>query len=517
MPPILSSFLNALRCGVLLLSLSHASPSYSASPLLNESNRVLILYDATSSKPWVGYLNALLLANLIGHFDKTYRLLPVEHYNAGVLEQYSTTFYLGGTYNNPLPQAFISDVFQTTQTVVWFRYNLWMLLDAKAKKQFGFQFDYMDGSGYDQILYKHTELTKNKRDNELGHVTILDQSLANAPALALQTSTGSTIPYAVHGAHLWYIADIPFTFISENDRYLAFADLLHDIFKINHPDQKRALIRLEDIDPTYNPDTLIKIADYLYSQHVPFGIAVIPYYQDPLGYYRNGVSKAVKMTDAPDFVNVLKYMESKGGSIILHGYTHQYGCVENAYTGISGHDYEFFKVAVDPLTLKINTFTTLDEDSYDWVNNRVMSALSLLSQSGLTTSIWETPHYVASDLDNRYFAEKFPAIIGRVLYFNTDDPTHYAGQFFPYVIQKDSYGQKILPENIGCISPVTWFNFPVRTVDDLLLSARKNRVIRDAWASMYYHPYLGLNYLQQLIPEIKKLGYTFVSVSSDLK
>jgi len=47
-------------------------------------------------------------------------------------------------------------------------------------------------------------------------------------------------------------------------------------------------------------------------------------------------------------------------------------------------------------------------------------------------------------------------------------------------------------------------------------TAKKNLVIRDAWASMYYHPYLGLSYLQQLIPEIKALGYTFVPVSSDL-
>ncbi len=502
--------------GVLLANQGQASLRDHATQSSHETKRVLILYDAQDSKQSNSYLNALFLANLIGHFDATYVLLPVEQYNPGALELYDSTFYLGVSYNNPIPQAFIHDVLKTERTVVWFRYNLWTILTTNTHQKYGFQFDYMDQTGYDQIRYKNTDLIKSSDDAELGHVTILDHSRATVVATAFQSSTGNSIPYIVHGDNLWYVADIPFTYLSENDRYLAFADLLYDMLKINQSQKKRAIIRLEDIDPTYHPETLINIADYLYSQHVPFGISVIPYYQDPMGYYTNGVPKSVKITDVPDFVAALKYMESKGGTIILHGYTHQYGKEANTYTGTSGHDYEFFKVTVDPLTSKINAFRPLDEDSYEWVNNRVTSALSLIRQSGFSASIWETPHYVASDLDNQYFAKKFPAIIGRVLYFNKEETRHYAGQFFPYVIQKDSYGQKILPENIGCISPASWFNFPVRTIDDVLLSARKNLVVRDAWASMYYHPYIGLSYLQQLIPAIKKLGYTFVPVSPDL-
>lgn len=498
---------------VLLSPVSHAKTDTNQS---NQAGNVLILYDSVGAGEWIGYLNALFLANLIGHFDKTYTLLPVEQYLQGEIEHHSSTFYLGVNYNNPLPQSFINDVMHTTKNIIWLRYNIWQLADTFVRKNHGFQFDYIDNTAYDQVGYKDTQLIKNKDDKELGHITVLDQSKAIVPAIALETTTGRTTPYVVHSGNLWYVADIPFTYISENDRYLAFADLLHDMLEIPHTDNKRALIRLEDIDPTYDTEILRKTADYLYSQGVPFGISVIPYFKDPFGYYGSGLFRAVKMTDAPDFIDTLKYMESKGGTIILHGYTHQYGEIENAFTGISGHDYEFFRVTVDPDTLTTKLFQALEEDSYEWVSQRVNSALLLLKQSGLTASIWETPHYVASDLDNQYFARTFPAIIGRVLYFNKHDSTHYIGQFFPYVIQKDSYGQKILPENIGCISPVSWFNFPVRTVDDLLVSAKKNLVNRDAWASMYYHPYLGLSYLQQLIPEIKKLGYTFVAVSPHL-
>jgi uncharacterized protein YdaL len=472
-------------------------------------NKALILYDATGDKGWVGYLNGLFLANLLGHFSTLYDLTPVEGYTKGLLDSYKATFYLGTQYNNQLPKAFIDDVLQTTRPIVWFRYNLWTLIAAHPdfSAAYGFEFLGMDSSGFDQITYKNSTFDKNQRDSELGLVALTNPDVATIWASALQKSTEMTIPYIVQGGHVWYVADIPFTYLSENDRYLVFADLLYDILDVKPPQTKRALIRLEDIDPTYNTTTLRAAADYLYSEGVPFAIAVIPYYRDPLGYYTGGLPEFVQMTEVPDFVDTLKYMISKGGTVILHGYTHQYSDKENAHTGVSGDDYEFFRVTSDTLL-----FQPVDEDSEAWVEDRVKSALSLLETSGLSATIWETPHYVASDSANHYFSKAFLSISGRVLYFDKQDLTHYAGQFFPYVIQQDSYGQKIIPENLGCVSPEE----PGGTVDDLVRVAKNNLVMHDAWASMYYHPFLGLSYLQQLIPSIKALGYEFVPMSTDL-
>ncbi len=515
MNPSNSQWKILLLVGIVVLSLSQSPSLYSAREP-NSSSNVLILYDKSSNWDWVGYLSGLFLANLLGHFDVSYTLSLIETYTAGRLNQYNVIFYLGTQYNNQLPEFFIQDVLHTTRTIVWFRYNLWQLIQAQPNfsSQYGFTFDGLDTSSYDQIIYKNTVLTKNPLDAELCHITINEPTLVSVPAKARQASTGNTIPYIIHTKHFWYVADIPFTLISENDRYLAFADLLFDILQVNVKEQKRALLRLEDIDPNYNPTILRQTADYLYSQHVPFAIAVIPYYRDPLSYYQGHRPVALKMTDNPDFIAALKYMESKGGTIILHGYTHQYSNVLNAYTGVSGHDYEFFRVTENP----DKTITTgpVSEDSSAWVEERINSALALLTESGLTTSIWETPHYAASYIDNQYFAKKFPATIGRVLYFDKNNSQHHALQFYPYVIRKDSYGQKIIPENIGCISPAVWFDSPSRTVNDLVITAKKNLVVRDAWASMYYHPYIGLSYLQELIPAIRELGYEFVPVTPDL-
>src|SRR5262249_39639561 len=107
---------------------------------------------------------------------------------------------------------------------------------------------------------------------------------------------------------------------------------------------------------------------------------------------------------------------------------------------------------------------------------------------------------------------RFRSPFQRVLYFDSTQ-THSAGQFFPYVIEKDAYGQKIVPENLGNIDPDPWFTYPPRLPADLIRAARKNRVIRDGWVSAFFHPYLDLAYLRELVSGIKALGYTYVPLT----
>lgn len=97
-------------------------------------------------------------------------------------------------------------------------------------------------------------------------------------------------------------------------------------------------------------------------------------------------------------------------------------------------------------------------------------------------------------------------------YYNQEkNIQHHANQFFPYVIYKETYNQKVIPENLGCLSPVAWYNYPKREIKNILLSAQNNLVIRDAWAS-FYHLFLGISYLKQLTSAIKALRYEFASI-----
>jgi uncharacterized protein YdaL len=500
-----------IRLFFLLLSFCCLSNGYA------QSHPVLILYDAVAPTEEISYLHALFLANLLGHFEKQTTVLPIASYKKNQIEAYETTFYLGTHYNNILAPTFLDDVQKTQKNVIWFRYNLWQLINRSKHfaEHYGFNFQQIDDSGFDTIIYKKTALNKNLADPQLGQVAIHDASLAKVHAVAEQTRSGRQIPYITKSRNFWYVADIPFTYLSENDRYLAFADLLYDMLQEVPPkEQRRALLRLEDIHPDYDTAILRKTADYLYEQHIPFAIALIPVFADPFGYYNHGIPTWLSLEDRPEFVETLNYMQARGGKILLHGYTHQNTNAKNPYNGVSGDDYEFYKVRQNnPIDQFI--LDPLEEDSDDWIAERVLAAKTAVAHASLTTTnIWETPHYLASARDNHYFATQFLATIGRVHYFNEANLAYHAEQFYPYIIQHDDYGFKVIPENLGCISPSA--QHP-RTVDDLILTAQKNLVVRDAWASMYYHPYLGLSFLKKLIPAIKKLGYEFVPLSADLR
>jgi len=237
------------------------------------------------------------------------------------------------------------------------------------------------------------------------------------------------------------------------------------------------------------------------------------------------------MSRTPEFIRALKYLVAQGGQIVLQGYTHQYDAVANPYTGVTGDDYEFFRVTVDEQNNFVD-YMPVPEDSRRWVQSRIRGAMGQLRRSGLSAIAWQTPHYAASAVDYSVFADEFPLTIQRVLYFDSaggcigrngrrhdlfDSGTHIAGQFFPYVIQRDLYGQKVVPENIGNIVLDPAGGSATRLPADLIRAARKNLVVRDGWASAFFHPFLDISYLQELVRGIKGLSYDYVPLSDDLQ
>ena len=498
---------------------------------------VLILHDSAGPFGWIGDVHARMLANLVGHFDLPCLVTPVESYRAGSIQQARAVFYLGITYNNALPQAFLEEISASSKPVCWLKYNLWELGagDGSAfAAQHGFRFDYLDLSGYETVRYQGEALDKNQLDPELGRTTILNPGLAAAAAWACREADSNCIPYAVRGGNFWYIADTPFSFMGEEDRYLAFCDLLHDILAIDHAEQHRAIIRLEDVDPRSSPAALRGATDALAAENVPFLLNVIPVHADPLGYYNGGVPRVLHLSQTPALQEALRDAVRRGGQIILHGYTHQYSAAPNPYNGASGDDFEFFRVTLDAAG-NLTQDTPVPEDSFKWTRGRVRAALRELKTAGFTATGWSTPHYAASALDYVVFSDYFSLTIQRAIYFEgTGDVTgvpgqgqrwrdqfvsdgRFGGQLFPYVIQQDIYGQKIVPENLGNVDLPILNGAAARQPADMIRIAHKNRVVRDGWASGFFHPFLDVALLQELVRGIKAEGYTFVPLTPDVR
>jgi uncharacterized protein YdaL len=298
--------------------------------------------------------------------------------------------------------------------------------------------------------------------------------------------------------------------------------VLFDSLGPTHVGRHRALVRIEDVGPDADPAELRAVADYLYAQHAPFSVAVYPRYRDPLG--KENLSQRNRdytLADRPLVVSALKYMQAKGGTLLMHGYTHQYSNVANPYDGISANDFEFYRAHVDASNNVVYD-GPVAEDSTSWATGRITSSAGAFTKAGLKTpTIFEFPHYAGSAVDYRAVTTAVGTRYDRGLYFpgvlkgGTIDYARLSGQFFPYAV-RDVYGSNVVPENLGNVEPEWYNNHPPRFPSDILASAQRNLVVRDSVASFFYHPYLGTGYLDQIVTGLKGMGYTFVTPAAML-
>jgi uncharacterized protein YdaL len=345
-------------------------------------------------------------------------------------------------------------------------------------------------------------------------VSITNTALAREYASAKSTINAGAAtyePYVVKGSNLWFVGDMPFSYHSEEDRYLALADLLHDMLGVNHPDSHRALVRLEDVSAGIDVQELADVTGYLVGQQVPFSVATIPFYRDPLGV-ENGGLPTFEPLSGSEVGLILADLEKKGwAGIIQHGTTHQLDGLENPYNQVTGDDFEFYVVTENSQDLSLNFLGPVPGDSRKWAKDRIDDGLKELKKAKLNPFAWEAPHYTASAVDYDEIQKQHKTHYGRLVYFAVpSQPTRFVGQFFPYMIEKDAYKYKLIPENIGYIEDAPFTGFRPLYPPDLVRAAQKAKVVRDGFASFYYHPYLGTQYLSDTVTGIKGAGYTFV-------
>ena len=515
----------------------------------------LVLYDTTNTYGWLGELYAIGAGNLATHFGKV-TAEPVVDYQAGQVNSYTATIYLGSTYNEPIPAAFLNDALTTTRPIIWAGDNIWQLSGADgttANAAFQAAYGWDPGSSYfdttdtvASVSYKGQSFTRSL-DNAAGiiapdivrpaAVTTLaaancSDSTGNAAnCTAYSYLSGTSFPWALRSGNLTYVGEIPFSYMSQTDRYVAFADLLFNALEPNATPSHLALVRLEDISPESSATNLDAFAAYLKSAGVPFSMAVIPQYLDPNGYDNNGVPVSESLVQEPTLVNAIKTAVSDGGTIVEHGYTHQYSNVDNPFDGVTADDFEFYRAQCATTLTAPYTFQApcpdtdyvietgpVSGDSEAWALNRVEIGRSLFPLAGLPQpTIWETPHYAASAADyaaiDRVYSVKYEQelFFGGELTGGTINYSHVFGQFFPYEVH-DLYGDTIIPENLGDYEPTELNNNPPRTAQDIIDEAGLNTAVTQGVASFFIHPdYDPLLTLEQIVQGIKNEGYTFVS------
>ncbi|MGL5353565.1 MAG: DUF2334 domain-containing protein [Clostridium sp.] len=260
--------------------------------------------------------------------------------------------------------------------------------------------------------------------------------------------------------------------------------------------KKDAYIRFEDVsagDVYAKQDNLEKlriITDYMDDENQKFSLGWIPRYINKPLNIDNDISRDNTFSNA-NFLFTMDYLENRGGSIGIHGYTHQYGDV-NSITGIEFGDDGFN----DPSE----------------VRKRLESAINIATKVNIPYAFWETPHYHATAKQQAIFEEYFKVI--------------YEPSF-------SKYNKKITTSDKNGITkyiPAPLSNVKNNDVGPMIQSI-KNKP-SDVEMSLFYHPSIEIesvhvslgddgtinssyddnSILKQIVSCVDSLDYSFKSV-----
>lgn len=476
--------------------------------------KALVLWDDTGPSAAYGAQSAALAANLISHFARPVRQ-PVAAYRRGEVARYDAVVYVGTNDSQPLPRAFLADVRASARPVLWLGENGWQLTDAAFARTRGWRAGQDRPGSFTTVLYRHARLATSSSD--LPGIDVLRPARATVLATAAGAD-GARRPWAVRSGSLTYVSDVPLDDGNGNglDRSYAIAGIMESMFGPARQ-RHRVLLRLEDIGPQADPAQLRQIADLLAADRIPFSVALYPLYLGPVSQHPRA---QIWLRDRPKLVEALKYMLSKGGSLVLHGYTHQLGDSPNPDDGQSGEDYEFLRVHYD--ARRHLAFSPPADNEAAWVRNRMEMSLAAIRAAGLPApEIWQFPEYAASPTGYRVAAAEFLARFERGNYAEgppgREDLRTLVEQSPPYLVW-DVYGGPVLPETLGyVVGPHVPASGPGSVQAILAAAAVQKTVVHDNVAGVYYHPFLGTGSLRRVVDGLRREGYQFVSNCSVLK
>jgi uncharacterized protein YdaL len=207
----------------------------------NLKKHALILFEGSDVPGNDARGDARELAMLLGHFTTVdYTLQGIDAYTSRELEKYDFTFFFGFTKRCEPPDRFLRDVYVTERNVVWLNTGaVYFGSKFDLGKRFGFTITRLDtASDFDSV--KAGVYTFTKGEPNLNLISIINHQVVEVLATALSSSTHQQFPYMVRSGDFTYIADSPFGYATETDRYIFFADWLHDLLGEQHEERHRA-------------------------------------------------------------------------------------------------------------------------------------------------------------------------------------------------------------------------------------------------------------------------------------
>ncbi|KRF43963.1 polysaccharide deacetylase family protein [Paenibacillus sp. Soil787] len=487
----------------------------------NESDnlhKVLIIY---SLKDEADMKQVKILDILVGHFTKDSTIISDQEIDSVDKNNYTHILYIG-LQKKTLEPRLIDYIELFNGPVFLINNNI---------EQFTKRFSFVHTKG--ATIVNSVKSIKNGLEQSLPEgrlATILETSDVLTRVLVEgKTKTGS-VPILINKDQSYYLA-IESLF---NPIGNIVGETLFAFFNEGNSKGKTLYLRLEDVHPKTEVRKLKQIAEYLKNMNIPYMVAVIPVYTNPKTH------KEMHLKDAPELVSVLRYMQDNGGSIIMHGYRHQYRDSE------TGEGFEYWDVEQDRPIMQDRNEKTLTKNDFnseqaykeyveksekfesDYIENTLNKGVQELVTHKLYPLAFEAPHYAMSQNGYKITAQHFTTYVGQLQISNLTWKSDYA----PLFETKPNYlhGMNLLPETIGFIA-----QNDENALNNMVSLASKYNNYSDVYISAFYHPYLGLEKLKNVIEKLQTIpdanwldlkkrnnkvevsGVTIVSDSGDIK
>lgn len=424
------------------------------------SKKVLILYeerhffnDARDS--------ISVLKGLFGHFKATVDESAIKDYDFKTIHQYDVIMVvaLDNTINS---KKMIEQLVLFKGQIIWLGASVGPLLQAGdyPLQEEGQLLDLLT------VSYGRSENSTQKVYNigtkrEFYKVTPLDDT---SEILSTFSDGVKSYPFIVESRNLLYVSRVDMN----EPLFYIFADVMNRYFYRNHYGENQLVLSIEDVHIFRDFKKLRDMADYMSISRKSFVIGLIPFIQ------QEGVDYVTSFTEDREMIETLQYMQSKGGSIVLHLYTH--------------------KIKGDQLIAE-----TKGENFEKELEAYINKALKACIDNQLYPIGAEEPHRSLTVSEYKILKNHFSTFYGQIAVNE--------GNFviYPFELENTDLFNLFYPLNLGYILPSE--GDPFEMIRERI---SKIEIVEGYYGGIYFHSYMEPDVLRQVLDYIdsKRMNVT---------
>lgn len=279
----------------------------------------------------------------------------------------------------------------------------------------------------------------------------------------LDSATKQTYSVVWNVDNIWNMVIIP----NESESFLTLTEAFNSFFAVENTEGFKTFLKITDVSILSDSSKLKEIADYLYNEQTPFVIVI-----NEVANIKNLNSKENGITyyKAREFLNTVKYMVNKGGSVIIKN---------------NSDDYD------TPNSLIRKNYLADDKDKEDVLKNFIKECVKHnIYPLGVEVSSLEEVHGLKNNFST-------------LMYSLGIDKTFQ----YPFVITDNENSYNIITENIGSIDSnnKAW-------LQEIEYNIKKISKVRGSTGVISYSSNLDIEYLKELIKNLKKADIEYISL-----